>query len=700
MIFKSCSVGSKVYREIPSNEIDRQDSKVNNVSQENLNRQNYTGNDDQLYWEDECKKGSKLYEFFQHMTVCHSITVDNESKKKTKVLSESQEELKDTKTEQPIYQCQSPDELALVQAAFQVGISLVETRASTYFVEEGVNNINKYIIHAEFKFDSDRKRMSTVVEDENKKYFLYTKGADSSMKDSIEWESNDFYKVVEDHLYKFAIEGLRTLMMGKRELSSKEFKDIIDGIHDIQESEERNKGPLYTKLYCEYEKNLKYVGASAIEDKLQDKVPETIEKLMEANIRVWVLTGDKQETAVEIAKSCRLIQEHMQQIELTIKMKEKKKDPAETDEQYKTRIEKEQMEYRKELLNTIADSKKEFVDAFVGYKEEKDIFNQPLKNLKKKGQQITIVIDGPTLALILGDEEVERKFLTIGLYSKSVVCCRVSPKQKSQVVALVNKYKPGCIRLSIGDGANDVPMIMEANIGVGVRGKEGTQAVRSADYAISQFKYLQKLVLYHGRLGYRRVSWVVCYYFYKNIVLVFTEIYFAFFNGLSGQIYFADWLPMLYNSLWTSLTCLFAYALERDVEYNVTVNNPQLYEAGQQKKYFSFAIFWKWVILSIFHGIVTFFGCSYGFSGVIDNEGKTEDMWFASTIAFSCIIHLVTLKLAIELNFLNWIALVAGIGSVFFYWSFVLVLNTSVFSQWFQPEIEWVYFRILSNFKA
>jgi magnesium-transporting ATPase (P-type) len=157
---------------------------------------------------------------------------------------------------------------------------------------------------------------------------------------------------------------------------------------------------------------------------------------------------------------------------------------------------------------------------------------------------------------------------------------------------------------------------------------------------------------------------------------------------------------MLYNSLWTSLTCLFAYALERDVPYNETLKFPLLYEAGQKKQYFSYGIFWKWVILAVFHGFIIFFGCSYGFRGVIDNSGKTEDLWFASTIAFSCIIHLVTGKLAIELIFLNWIVIIAGIGSVVFYWLFVIVFNTAPFSQAFQPEIEEVYFRILSNLKA
>lgn len=108
-------------------------------------------------------------------------------------------------------------------------------------------------------------------------------------------------------------------------------------------------------------------------------------------------------------------------------------------------------------------------------------------------------------------------------------------------MALTKKSGPW-ITVSIGDGANDVPMIMEAHIGVGVRGKEGTQAVRSSDFALSQFFYLHRLLLVHGRWGYRRVSWLVCYYFYKNIVLVFTEISFSLENGFSGQIFFADWL--------------------------------------------------------------------------------------------------------------------------------------------------------------
>ena len=157
-----------------------------------------------------------------------------------------------------------------------------------------------------------------------------------------------------------------------------------------------------------------------------------------------------------------------------------------------------------------------------------------------------IIIDGISLAFILNNEILSKRFITLGLKANSVICCRVYPQQKSQIVKLAKDNTPE-ISLSIGDGANDVPMIMEANIGIGIAGKEGTQAVRSADYAFCQFRFLQRILFIHGRWGYRRIGYFICYYFYKNIVLVFTEFYFVFFNGFSGQIFFADILPLFYN---------------------------------------------------------------------------------------------------------------------------------------------------------
>ena len=197
-------------------------------------------------------------------------------------------------------------------------------------------------------------------------------------------------------------------------------------------------------------------------------------------------------------------------------------------------------------------------------------------------------------------------FFHIAIRSRSIVCCRMSPKQKADVVNIF-KSRGKWITLAIGDGANDVSMIMEAHIGVGIKGKEGTQAVRSADFSISQFSFLLRLLLLQGRNGYNRVSSMICYYFYKNIVLVFTEFYFAMYNGFSGQIYFLDWLPMLYNAIFTSWHCLFAFLLEKDTNFHYTFRYPELYKQGQLGKMFNYSVFWKWIGLALWHGAVSYF---------------------------------------------------------------------------------------------
>ena len=149
----------------------------------------------------------------------------------------------------------------------------------------------------------------------------------------------------------------------------------------------------------------------------------------------------------------------------------------------------------------------------------------------------TLIIDGKTMSYFdLLNESDKVIFLTLLSSSSSAICCRLAPKQKANLVKIVKKYI-NKITLSVGDGSNDVPMIMEANIGIGISGKEGTQvnillieAVRAADYSIGKFHFVKDLLLVHGRLGYRKISFYICYSFYKNIVVVLTEIYFIAFN--------------------------------------------------------------------------------------------------------------------------------------------------------------------------
>lgn len=177
--------------------------------------------------------------------------------------------------------------------------------------------------------------------------------------------------------------------------------------------------------------------------------------------------------------------------------------------------------------------------------------------------------------------------------------------------------------------------------------------MRSSDYAIGQFRFLKRMLLIHGRWGYRRISIFICYYFYKNIVTVFTEFYFSIFNGFSGQIYFPDLLPLCNNAFWTSWPCIFAYSIEKDVEEKLTFENPKLYKAGQQKYYFSMKKFWIWILFAFIHGLMVFFFISYGFNSSSKDSGQYPDHWTKSSLSFSIIINIVTLKIFIDSMYWN-----------------------------------------------
>lgn len=287
----------------------------------------------------------------------------------------------DPKTNDISYQSSSPDELALVKASNQVGITLSErTKDYIEIIENGIRK--EYQILAEFPFNSDRKRMSVIFEN-NGKYFLYCKGADSLMTPRVKWEPGQEEKVFDD-LEKFAIDGLRTLVMAKREITSQAYRDFADKQNQLETSSYRDKEERLFRLYDEYEQDLEFVGASAIEDKLQRNVAPTISLLMSANIRFWVLTGDKQETAIEIAKSCHLIQEGMDVIVLTEKIVGKENNDI----------------ILLNLMNKI-DKARHL------YNLTKDESNNGYKNVQSLGS-LSIVIDGPTLDLILGNEKIEK----------------------------------------------------------------------------------------------------------------------------------------------------------------------------------------------------------------------------------------------------------------------------------------------------
>uniref|UniRef100_A0A8C0B1H5 Phospholipid-transporting ATPase n=1 Tax=Buteo japonicus TaxID=224669 RepID=A0A8C0B1H5_9AVES len=221
-----------------------------------------------------------------------------------------------------------------------------------------------------------------------------------------------------------------------------------------------------------------------------------------------------------------------------------------------------------------------------------------------KENDIALIIDGHTLKYALSFE-VRQSFLDLALSCKAVICCRVSPLQKSEIVDMVKKHV-NAITLAIGDGANDVGMIQTAHVGVGISGNEGMQATNCSDYAIAQFSYLEKLLLVHGAWSYNRVTKCILYCFYKNVVLYIIELWFAFVNGFSGQILFERWCIGLYNVIFTALPPFTLGIFERSCTQDSMLRFPQLYKITQNADGFNTRVFWGHCINALIHSIILF----------------------------------------------------------------------------------------------
>jgi P-type E1-E2 ATPase len=160
--------------------------------------------------------------------------------------------------------------------------------------------------------------------------------------------------------------------------------------------------------------------------------------------------------------------------------------------------------------------------------------SNPTSPIVEENTGFAIVVNGHSLVHCL-TMDLEQKFLEIASQCKAVICCRVTPLQKALVVALMKRSK-NAVTLAIGDGANDVSMIKEAHIGVGISGQEGLQAVLASDYSIAQFRYLERLLLVHGRWSYYRMCKFLRYFFYKNFAFTLCHFWFSFFCGFSAQV--------------------------------------------------------------------------------------------------------------------------------------------------------------------
>uniref|UniRef100_A0A2I3SEI5 Phospholipid-transporting ATPase n=2 Tax=Pan TaxID=9596 RepID=A0A2I3SEI5_PANTR len=515
MTFKRCSINGRIYGEVHDDldqktEITQEKEPVDFSVKSQADRE-FQFFDHNLM--ESIKMGDpKVHEFLRLLALCHTVMSEENS------------------AGELIYQVQSPDEGALVTAARNFGFIFKSRTPETITIEE-LGTLATYQLLAFLDFNNTRKRMSVIVRNPEGQIKLYSKGADTILFEKLHPSNEVLLSLTSDHLSEFAGEGLRTLAIAYRDLDDKYFKEWHKMLEDAnaatEERDERIAG-----LYEEIERDLMLLGATAVEDKLQEGVIETVTSLSLANIKIWVLTGDKQETAINIGYACNMLTDDMNDVFViagnnAVEVRE---------------------ELRKAKQNLFGQNRN-FSNGHVVCEKKQQLELDSIVEETLTGDY-ALIINGHSLAHAL-ESDVKNDLLELACMCKTVICCRVTPLQKAQVVELVKKYR-NAVTLAIGDGANDVSMIKSAHIGIGISGQEGLQAVLASDYSFAQFRYLQRLLLVHGRWSYFRMCKFLCYFFYKNFAFTLVHFWFGFFCGFSAQI-------ALDTSYWTFINHVFIW---------------------------------------------------------------------------------------------------------------------------------------------
>ncbi|XP_078280271.1 phospholipid-transporting ATPase IC [Rhinoraja longicauda] len=572
-----------------------------------------------------------VHNFFKLLALCHTVMVEE-------------------KDGQLIYQAASPDEGALASAARNYGyVFLSRTQDSITISELGVQKT--YTVLAILDFTSGRKRMSVILKDSEGKIKLYSKGADTVIYERLQL-SCPHRESTQIALDQFATETLRTLCLASKDVEENDFQDWSQR-HQKATVALQNREHLLEALYEEIETNLVLVGATAIEDKLQIRVPETIQNLKKADIKIWVLTGDKKETAINVGYSCRLLSDQMEIFEghdLNVILERLQKDDhrcrddnaADISDTLRTTEESEFLSCNNKALILTGS----FLDKFIRSSK------QPLKKDRWWQKQLAVVNLEASKSECNEVEARERAFVELACQCQAVICCRVTPNQKALVVQMVKKYQR-VITLAIGDGANDVNMLKTAHIGVGISGQEGMQAVLASDYSLAQFYYLERLLLVHGQWAYQRICKFLRYFLYKTFTFSFVHIWFAFFSGFSGQSVYELWCITLYKVAYSWLPVLSIGVLDKDLSDVMSIKYPKRYKVGQRNKLFNYKTFLATILHGLLSSFVIFFIPYGAFLEGVGHGGTTMSgyQFLAMAVGTGAVL---TINIEIMLDISSW----------------------------------------------
>ncbi|XP_037836468.1 phospholipid-transporting ATPase ID isoform X2 [Kryptolebias marmoratus] len=677
MSFNKCSINGQTYGE-GTDRMGTQPKRLDFTPFNSLADPDFSFYDDKLL--ELVKVGDPhAQEFFRLLSLCHTVMSEEKSEGEL------------------VYKAQSPDEGALVTAARNFGFVFRSRTPGTITTTEMGRTVT-YSLLAILDFNNIRKRMSVIVRNPEGRIRLYCKGADTVLLERLHPSNQELMAVTSDHLNEYGADGLRTLALAFRDLSEEEW-EVWSESHQFADKATDCREDRLAAAYDKIEQDMMLLGATAIEDKLQEGVPETIALLSLANIKVWVLTGDKQETAVNIGYSCKMLTDDMGEVFIigghTVQSvrQELRRARERMVEMSRARDgeKREGMEGRAEAC---------FMgNGFGGGPEGDGGGGKPLQGssfpsppssfMDSISGEFGLVINGHSLAHAL-EADMELEFVSTACACKAVICCRVTPLQKAQVVELIKKYRKA-VTLAVGDGANDVSMIKSAHIGVGISGQEGIQAVLASDYSFAQFRFLQRLLLVHGRWSYLRMCRFLCYFFYKNFAFTMVHFWFGFFCGFSAQTVYDQYFITLYNIVYTSLPVLAMGIFDQDVPEQRSLEYPKLYEPGQLNLLFNKKEFFICIAQGIYTSVVLFFVPYAVLSNSTQSNGVplADYQTFAVTTATALVI-VVSVQIALDTGFWTVINHVFVWGSLGSYFTIMFALHSQTLFRIFPNQFHFV----------
>ncbi|XP_016468416.2 putative phospholipid-transporting ATPase 5 [Nicotiana tabacum] len=571
---------------------------------------------------------SDMMMFFRVMALCHTgIPVEDEKSDRLK------------------YEAESPEEVAFLIAAQEFGFKFCHRTQSVMAVQEldpssGMDVKREYKLLNLLEFNSSRKRMSVIVRNQNGDIFLLCKGADNVIFDRLTDNGRTYQQATSMHLSNYAEDGLRTLLFAYKKIKSDEYEKWNSVFTKAKATIGPEREELLENASEMIEKDMLLLGAVAIEDKLQKGVPECIDKLAQAGLKIWLLTGDKKETAVNIGFACSLLRHDMNQVHLTLSKEAESKNIVKV--------------MREDILCQI------------------ERYYQMVMQEDRKDQPFALIVDGKALEIALSDD-IKDQFLKLAVRCDSAICCRVSPKQKALITRLVKQHT-GKTTLAIGDGANDVGMIQEADIGIGISGMEGMQAVMASDFSMPQFRFLERLLIVHGHWCYKRISKLILYFVYKNIAFGLTLFFYDILTTSSGQVLFDDWYIVIFNVFLTSLPVISLGVLEQDVSSEVCLKFPTLYQQGPKNICFSWKRIIGWILNASLTSLAILAINIYALSPAAFTErGEVADIGHIGAIIYTCIIWTVNCQIALIINHFTWISHLLIWGSIICWYIFLFL---------------------------